>query len=136
MDNPWADAWPESESDLAAPSWSTGFAERWVEPQDADELWNDQQRDLSTSQTPSPAASPKHDSTRPVSPCEFNTFETADADASFPQDSLAWDAQPWAPPPDADDQPQVDDWEIAKLQKQKQDQHVVSLYLLLNMCRC
>lgn len=140
MDNPWADPWPDSgESDLTTPSWSTGIGVRWEEPEGAGELWNDGHHDPADSETetvpvtpPSPSPSP----TRPTSPGEFDTFESADANASFPQDSLAWDPQPWAPPEDAEEQPQVDEWEMAKLQKQKQDQHVVSLYLLLYMCPC
>ncbi len=74
---------------------------------------------------PSPSPPP---STRRGSPSEFNIFETADVDASFPQDSFAWPAQPWSPPADSQVQPRVDEWELAKLQKEKLDYHVVSLY--------
>jgi hypothetical protein len=74
---------------------------------------------------PSPTPPP---STRRGSPSEFNTFETADVNASFPQDSFAWPAQPWSPPADSQAQTRVDEWELAKLQKEKLDHHVVSLY--------
>lgn len=138
MDNPWADPWPDSgESDLAAPSWSTSLGVRWEEPEGAGELWDDAQLHPADSKSKTAPVTPPSPPTptRSTSPGEFNTFESADANASFPQDSLAWDPQPWAPPEDAEEQPQVDEWETAKLQKQKQDQHVVSLYLLPYMCR-
>jgi hypothetical protein len=153
MENPWTD--DAQETDLATPSWSAGVGVRWADaslwntaswsppksPYDDITLGKSPstpidsvdfqtapttpapQKQLSLPSTPTPPPS-----TRRGSPYEFNTFETADVNVSFPQDSFAWPAQPWSPPADSQDQPQVDEWELAKIQKEKLDYHVVSLY--------
>ncbi|KAM6496962.1 hypothetical protein JOM56_007435 [Amanita muscaria] len=92
---------------------------------------------------PSPAPPLSHPtpfaSTRSTSPDGYGTFESANTDigagawttsaTSFPsgetEDGNAWGAA-WAPvsdPPD-EEEPQLDEWEMAKMQKEKQDQHV------------
>lgn len=152
MENPWTD--DAQETDLATPSWSAGVGVRWADPSDDTSLWNTASwsppkspyddiplvnspstLDFQTAPTPAPkkqlslpSTPTPPPSTRRGSPYEFNTFETADVNVSFPQDSFTWPAQPWSPPADSQDQPQVDEWELAKMQKEKLDYHVVSLY--------
>lgn len=94
--------------------------------------------------SPPPHPPPEHPAgettpTRPNSPDGFGTFETADAwtsseptlktSSSLDNNDSAWGAT-WAP----EDQPRVDEWELAKLQKQKQDQHVVSPQSVVQTC--
>ena len=80
----------------------------------------------------SPAATPPHP---PASPDGFGTFETAieatESTPSFADNSLAADAwgSPWAGVSEAADestQETVDEWEVAKQQKARQDRKVVS----------
>lgn len=80
----------------------------------------------------SPVATPPYP---PPSPDGFGTFESAieatTSTPSFAQDDLAADAwgSPWTSAPGAADrstQDTVDDWEVAKEQKARQDRKVVS----------